>query len=299
MKVAYLIAAHNQPQHLARLVKALVTDWAYVFIHIDAKSNITQFQSLIPENDHIFFLKGNQRVKVYWGGFSQVLATLNLLQAASSCGQDFTRYCLLSGSDFPIKNNERIQVEFSSQKEFIRVDRKLDYSNQHKQSRNIKYFYFRDQPQYRGNWFSGIVPRPRQQFNIYHGASWWSLTKKCIDYILAFLNQNPHYLEFYRYTNSSDETLFHSIVKQSPFREQITHDFEKIGASKLVNSKIHGCHYVQWAEGAKSPKVLVAEDLSSLMSSEALFARKFDQAMSQELLDSIEQEALSSKAVVN
>lgn len=297
MKVAYLILAHHQPQHLARLVDALKADWSSIFIHIDAKADISKFRSLIPENDKIVFLKGNQRVKVYWGGFSQILATLNLLQKAASFRDDLTRYCLLSGSDFPIKSQEQIKAEFSTQKEFIRIDRKLSNSNQHRQSRNIKFFYFRDRPTIQGNWLSGFLPRPRYKgLTIYHGAQWWSLTRECIDYLFSFLDQNADYLRFHRYANCSDEMFFHSIVKQSPFCEHITHDFETLDtSSNLLNSKVHGCHYIEWAEGSKSPKILTTADLSSIITPEALFARKFDQTMSQELVEQLQGNVLTSK----
>jgi hypothetical protein len=67
-------------------------------------------------------------VKVYWRGYSIIIATLNLLRAAMDWGVDFTRYCLLSGSDFPLKKNSHIEEVFSTSTEFLRVDRKLNYN---------------------------------------------------------------------------------------------------------------------------------------------------------------------------
>lgn len=291
MRTAYLILAHHQPTQLAKLVKAISCDWAYIFIHIDAKSDILQFKQLISEDKNITFLKENQRIKVNWGGFSQVAATLNLLRAALSSGIAFDRYCLLSGSDFPIKELSYIQTQFSSQREFIRIDRELGTSSNPKQSKKVKRFYFRDYPQFGGNWLSGIVPRKlNAKIKLYHGSQWWALTDEFIKYIFSFLRDNPDYIYFYKYTNASDEIFFHSIIKHSHFSENIIHDFEKMDCSSdFMSVNEYGCHYAIWDKGARSPKVLDASDISLLLNSKALFARKFDEKISEELLSILEQ----------
>ena len=295
MRTAYLILAHHQPAHLANLVNSINCDWATTFIHVDAKSDILQFQRLIPEDKNICFLVGNQRTKVNWGGFSQVLAILNLLRAALSSGIEFDRYCLLSGADFPIKDISYIYTEFASQKEFIRIDRELGTSSKHRQSKNIKRLYFRDHPQFGGNLISGILPRSLNgKIGLYHGSQWWALTDQSIRYIFDFLKRDPAYINFYKYTNASDEIFFHSIIKSSPFSENITHDFEKpLYLSDSASTNEYGCHYINWRKGDRSPKLLDANDICSLMNSKALFARKFDKEVSKDLISILEQKILT------
>jgi Core-2/I-Branching enzyme len=291
-KTAYLILAHHQPAHLAKLVKSIRCDWAYIFIHVDAKFDMLQFKQLIFEDRNIIFLKENQRVKVNWGGFSQVTAILNLLKVALSLSSvAFDRYCLLSGSDFPIKELSYIQTQFSSQKEFIRIDRELGTSSNPKQSKKVKRFYFRDYPEFGGNWLSGIVPRKlNAKTKLYHGSQWWALTDEFIKYTFSFLKDNPDYIDFYKYTNASDEIFFHSIIKHSPFSENIIHDFEKSAClSDFMSVNEYGCHYMSWGEGDRSPKILDASDISFLIDSTALFARKFDEKISAELISILAQ----------
>jgi Core-2/I-Branching enzyme len=293
-KIAYLILAHHQPNHLAKLVKSIDCDWAYILIHIDAKSDILQFKQLIPEDKNIIFLKENQRIKVNWGGFSQVTATLNLLKVALSLGVAFDRYCLLSGSDFPIKELSYIQTQFSSQKEFIRIDRELGTSSNPKQSKKVKRFYFLDYPELGGNWLSGKLPRKlNRKIRLYHGSQWWALTDEFIKYTFSFLKDNPDYLNFHKYTNAPDEIFFHSIIKHSPFSENISHDFEKIAClSEFMSMNEHGCHYIHWTEGHRSPKILDVNDLDSLINSQALFARKFDEKLSEKPISILEQKGI-------
>ena len=118
-KFAYLILAHHQPKQLLRLVKAIYTPNTVIYIHLDLKRDSKPFTTLFARHHltDVLFIK--DRVNVYWGGFSMVKATLNLMQKASA-DYPYKYYHLLSGSDFPIKSNEYIARFFSkSSKEYI------------------------------------------------------------------------------------------------------------------------------------------------------------------------------------
>jgi len=149
MKVAFLIMAHHQLGHLANLIEALNCDWIHFFIHVDKKVDITEFLRLIPRYANIIFLKNSQRIQVYWGGYSQVIATLNLLKVAQKCGEYFDRFCLLSGSDFPIKKISYIKSAFDTKEEFIRIDRRLEDFEMNTHYKFVRYLYFMDNPFYR------------------------------------------------------------------------------------------------------------------------------------------------------
>ena len=43
MRIAYLILAHDDPAHLARLVRALSHGEDRCFIHLDAKASVDRF----------------------------------------------------------------------------------------------------------------------------------------------------------------------------------------------------------------------------------------------------------------
>ncbi len=108
MKIAYLILAHNTPNHLRRLVQSLASDTSKSFIHLDRKS----------ENHGFFETRGHNvcyttsRVPVYWGDFSQVEAILILINTAYSDPVQFDRFVLLSGSDFPLRAAVEIERFF-------------------------------------------------------------------------------------------------------------------------------------------------------------------------------------------
>lgn len=302
MKVAYLIIAHNQPGLLARLVRALDCEWARFFIHVDAKADLAPFRDLLQRCDNVIFLWGEQRVKVYWGGFSQVQATLNLLEAAEDSDGDFSRYCLLSGSDFPIKPLAAIKEQFASDREFMRIDRRLDMASEVscRHARAIRRYFFLDLPLPRWiklHLLSGWIPRSVYPgMPLYHGAQWWSLTGDCGRYLVRFVREYPSYSSFCRHVLAPDEIFFHSIVKHSPFAQSISHDFERAGKlAEFYALNDHGCHYIDWnAQQKVLPKILTSQDLGALRHSKALFARKFDSIQSLELVQILENEVMGS-----
>ena len=296
MKTAILIMAHDQPKHLGELVKFLNCDWTRIFIHIDRKVDITEFQKYIPEEDGIIFLDNAFRINVNWGGFSQVKAMLNLLQISLDFGEQFDRFCFLSGSDYPIKSLGEINSAFDSKKEFMSIERRLDVSINDSHYKNIRYFHFLDSPILMSmnrliKKITGVEPKIRRKTykknHLYHGSAYWSLTADCVKYIFDFLQVNKDYIRFHRFTSSSDEIFFHSIVKNSHFAENLSQDFEKNDRFDMDN--IRGCHYIDWnAKGVPLPKVLDLSDKNNLLQSTALFARKFREGTSDELLSLVQ-----------
>jgi hypothetical protein len=90
------------------------------------------------------------------------------------------------------------------------------------------------------------------------GAQWWCLTAACARHILEFLDANPWYARFFRYSSIPDETFFHTILGTSPF----------IGALGMAPLYQRMTGY--------SPTVLRATDLPEASASGMPFARKFD-----------------------
>ena len=60
MKIAYLILAHNNYNHLKRLVSALNDSNVVFFIHID---NTLKLPNTLNEFENVVFVRGP---KVYW-----------------------------------------------------------------------------------------------------------------------------------------------------------------------------------------------------------------------------------------
>ncbi len=238
MKIAYLILAHNHPLHLTRLISALQTEHAHIFLHIDKKSQ----DMICPSITNTLTVIKNT-VTVNWGGFSIVQATLNLLQEATAAGE-YDYFILLSGADYPLRSNASILrfLQHYNGKEFMNLY-KMPEAN--KTLDRIEYFYIEKKFHFassslskRANTFMREMnkllrtpllkrryPQQYAYFTLYAGSQWWALSKPCVDYILQFVHRNPEYSKFYKYTRVPDEMFFHTIIGNSPFKENVVSAF--------------------------------------------------------------------------
>lgn len=110
-KHAYLVIAHNNFQQLEFLLSLLDDEKNDIFLLIDKKSEISAsvLKSLNEScNKSIFTLV--ERVKINWGGYSQIKAELILLKAAVH--NNYSYYHLISGSDLPLFSQDYIHEFF-------------------------------------------------------------------------------------------------------------------------------------------------------------------------------------------
>jgi len=105
--IAYLIAAHTEPLHLRRLVQSLAAPLTSFFVHVDRKTSIEPFAKALVGVAPVTFVR--RRVRVYWGGWSVVEATLRLMQCAMKKDRTLARFALLSGACYPLKSNETLR----------------------------------------------------------------------------------------------------------------------------------------------------------------------------------------------
>ena len=103
-----------------------------------------------------------------------IKATLNLINRAIDSGEKFDRFCLLSGSDFPIKPLSKIKSAFDTDKEFIRIGRRLGDSDITTHWKAVRAVYFFDYSLIRDTRLSGAIPRKAyRKLTLYQGAQWW------------------------------------------------------------------------------------------------------------------------------
>src|SRR6478609_7448739 len=111
MKTAYLIVAYNIPHHFSRLVRALADEQTHIFIHIDGKVRQQDFEDALASGGkvpgYVEFIVA--REKIYWGNFSLVEATLNLMRRAMNVVPDLDYACFISGSDYPLASPQAIR----------------------------------------------------------------------------------------------------------------------------------------------------------------------------------------------
>lgn len=78
---------------------------------------------------------------------------------------------------------------------------------------------------------------------------------------------------FFKFSWAPDEFLFQTILLNSPF------------TSQLINEN---CHYYKHPPQTPSPKTFLLEDIEDILSSDRLYARKFDMNKEPKLLEEID-----------
>lgn len=293
-KVAYCIMAHNDKEHLSKLIDSLGTN-CEIFIHIDGYVDDKSFLSL-SNKDNVHFL--TPRIKVSWAGFSMVTVMMNLLKMAVDYQDDFSHYIFLSGSCYPIKPIDYIDRFFQENKDksFIQYVKLTDDPRLHWQ---IKYKFLMDNPFpirnkithnlhrviRRGSFHTYITNTWKEDIIAYGGSNWTALNALCAKYAVNFHHNNPWFQDMFKYTYAADEHYIHTILGNSPLVSQCTglQEFKYFGLDYLANLHLIDNSLTKW---------FTIEDWDKIQQSEKLFVRKVRTLDGSSLVDKINNKIL-------
>ncbi len=273
MRSAYLILVHNQPQQLKRLIEKLTCPAVDFYVHVDRKTNAEEFTQSI-QLPNVFFIK--KREKVYWGAYSIVQATVNGFEEIIQSGINYNYISLLSGQDYPMQSNASIEAFFklNPDKAFMEFYSVEDVWKE--AVPRLRKYYLTNYPFIGSTRIEMIInkflPSRKTPGNlvVVGRSQWFSITLEHVKYIVHFLKTNKRITRYFRFTWGNDEFVFQTILFNSSFKEQ------------MVNNNLR---YIDWSEGAPSPKTFTIADAEQLLQSDKLFARKFNQDVDTEILN--------------
>lgn len=301
MKIAYLILAHDDPQKLKRLIMSLQTRNAYFFIHIDKKVELSPFQSYCSEMKNVRFIKN--RVKVNWGGYSMCIAERELIRDSLSDSVKYDRFILLSGLDYPIWPNSKIETDFinNPKKEYMKAYNLSIIKTPRKIPQRVKTYHFRDilLPNKTLNRLvigalmriMNVLPIKKDvyikdgkmKYSVWGGSQWWILTRDCVKYILHEMDVNKKLCNYFRTSLAPDELFLQTIVFNSPFKANalfLDEDGVYPGLEKTTYT-----HYIEYKG---NQKVFTDKDFSNLVNSGKMFCRKTRSGVSDKLMDMLD-----------
>lgn len=289
MKYAFLILAHTDPAQLRRLIHALDDERFDFFVHIDQRSDISQFAFDQYNLKHSRLCVMDKRHPVFWGDISVVEATLSLYREAHAT-KLYRRYITLSGLDYPIKSNQSIYDALSD----LSVEHIAACSLFQDISFKIQGFYlWKYGPKIttlcRRVYQLGLLRHKElvrirgKSCPVYFSSQWHALSHEFVSYMLKLLEDDPKILKFFKYAYAPDELFIPTVLFNSPFGERATTltapegtDFETLFAA------LPTLHYLR-----RDNRNLVALDeraLPDLISSDKLFFRKATSGVSDELI---------------
>ncbi len=322
MVINYLILAHKEPRQVARLVDRLQSTQTRFFIHIDARISLPQFQTMfLPLPSNVFFIPDADRHPTPWGDIGLVRAALAMLRAATKFDRGPGHCVLLSGQDYPLRNNRSIEnfLAENQGEDFMEIlpipnaqwsdggTKRLThykYNLSHRREDFVLIPYLFSTDFWQLNSFKAIAKLVlRKKYRLltrllkrrvfpaylapYGGEHWWALSTETVSEVLQFVADHPDYLDYHRDTLLAEETFFQAIVVEL-----------RGGTPDNIRPQIT---YTNWTRDptASGPAIFTALDIDELgrESARHLFARKFDYALDREVLNLLDRNQLAKQAV--
>lgn len=263
MKHAYLIIAHNEFEHLQRLISALDDERNDIYVHIDRK--VRNMPEISCRVSTLTILQN--RIDVRWGHISQIKAEYALLRTAYDSKINYDYYHIISGTHYPLTTLPEIDNYFSDKKGMT-VFAPVPWSLDEIKDKFGRYHFFSDSVN-RNNFKEflwRLCLRVQGKYHIrnyswfYEKCSQWvSISKKDISIILNF---EKHIKKLMNHTLCPDEVFIPTIL-------------HSCGILYIIDKKLLFTNFL----GA-SPKELDLSDYSLMIESNAIFARKFSSSHS-------------------
>lgn len=283
MKHAYLIMAHHRFDILKMILRDLDDERNDIFLHVDKKTKDFPKDELRKEvqRSNLYF---TDRIKVNWGGFSQIKCEMLLLETALKKGS-YQYFHLLCGVEVPLKSQDYIHQFFdeNSGYEFIGFDNAGMFFD-----RVCYWHLFNELGRKTGliydllikiRYYAIAIQRKmkidfakKYCLELKKGNANWSISPELAKYIIA----NKKMIEkIYRHSLCADELFVHTLVYHSDFKERV-YDLKDEYRSVMRLS--------QW-ENEKNQYHL--SDIEKLTNTDRLFARKIDGDDAIELINAI------------
>jgi len=285
-KHAFLIIAHQDAVLLQQLVSLLDDERNGVYLLVDSKSGL-DIRGLSTKRASLAVLPP---APVWWGGVSTIRAELSLLRTAAAGRYHY--YHLLSGADLPLVSQDSLHERLeNSNLEYV------DFQSDTEAFTLWKVAYYHtlvETPPYRRCWAYrmldhaavqlqaaiGVDRTRRAKTQFFHGSAFFSITHPLAEYVL---DRARWVVARFRHTVTCDEVFMQTLSMRSPYRSNI---------AGLNGVKLGNLRYIDWETRRahkNSPYVYRLEDYPRLRAAShvCLFARKFDRAVSPEIVDAV------------
>lgn len=295
MRLAHLVLAHTDLNHVYRLTKRLL-GFSDVFIHIDANTNASKLIEKLSNYDNCYFM--NNRLHCDWGGWNAVRAEVELIRLAMQT-KKYDRLVFLQGADYPIKTDVEVKDFFKKNNdvEYIRgcqisgIDdpyywQKCRYisfmNNPNAVKRTLNFVSRKLKLKIR----SGYITEGGNKYPVYWGGALWSFTGKCASYLLNFYDNHPKFNRWFWHAFASDELYFVTVIMNSPLKDRTYAS----GSEKPMKGTINWRTLHIWEYLPGRAKVYTIRDYDFLKRCKELYVRKVNSIDSKELLDKLDKE---------
>ena len=271
--IAYFILAHHRPQQLRWLVEALARPGGggrdTIILHIDRKSMLglqperrgiwQTAKALAAEHPNLILMRPRF---TNWGGWSLARIQLRAIEVALRASAEWSHFVNLSGQCYPIKPIEQIRQTLAADPDQVFVELR-HLSTLPADDWHLRWHPMIELP-HRAVKFKGPRRQP-SDFELAYKGSQWSILPRAF---CEWQQRAPIAKPIKRYLSRlllSDELIMQTLVRNGPWRDKVAPHYGR----EII---------------FPGPKVMTRDDLPRLLSSAALFSRKFDHERDPEVL---------------
>lgn len=279
MRQVFCITAYKEFDYLEYLVSNICKDGGIVFVHIDKKSSNYDLLKRLNDMENVFAIS---KYEIPWGGVQHIYAILELMNLAILKIEDNFYLHIITGQDFICKSIEQFNIFFCESNNSNYMSLSKDPSNEFR----YRKFYRNDIINYKsnfGNYLTKILyifqkillinRRPFQDYTMYKGLVYVSITKEFCVYVTTFLKSDEGilYIKYIKWCFIPEEFFFQTLAMNSIFKDSVVNDNKR---------------YILWEQKhGVQPGVLDEYDYASIVESDCFFARKFSLNYSSKLID--------------
>lgn len=296
-KVAYMIMAHRDEEHLKELVDALnyCSDF---YIYIDGKSEINNFRNKFQPEEYPNVFWVENRHKICWGGWTQTTPIISMLELVLQ--KEYVRVCFLTGADYPIIAKEQVYYRLIDDldEEYICAT-KLSNSGNEKYKKKVTRRWYFDVP-FKSFQLQRIIRKcinialacfpKRSTFleidgkkaEVYYGYAYWAITGSCARYLYETFQANKKIASYFKYSYAPIEMMPHTIILNSEYRNRCKEYFAFDKVDCMVYAPLHYVIY-----GGNGTKIMNERDFDTLISSDKVFFQKSDSKISKKLIEKL------------
>lgn len=273
MKIAYFIMVHQKEDLFIRMLNAIYDPNNVYLIHVDLKAAeiLKLVAQLSQDNPNIHVLPSRFITYAAW---SMVQAELDAIRYLLNLDKAWTHFINLSGQDMPLVTQQKLYdfLDANSNSNYILYQPTLESG---KRNQYNGYFIedfgqlkrLGDRKPFENYFVPEITP--------YEGSQWKILTRSVTEFTvtskLSFEMQ-----EYFKYVLIPDEHFFPTLILNSHFKDTV------------ICKNLRFYIMERRETGFQGPTALTMQNVIELFNSEALFARKFDDAIDKEIIQFVE-----------
>jgi len=269
LSTAYSLLVHRNPAQVCRLLDAIYAAEHVYAIHVDARVStdvLPPLQAWAKRKPNVVF---TESIACHYASWSLVQAELDLAAELRKMSRDWTHLINLSGQDFPLASQREVRA-FLDRHPGASFMLKIDPHE--RWSATVGPRYRQLTVMWRGKLRQLPIRRPGAARVPWFGSSQWKiLSRAAVDYLL----DDPSALALrgaFRFGLVPDETYVPTVLFNSKLAKSIVPDYKR---------------YIDW-DVPIGPKILDVRDYDRMVRSGALFARKVDLDVDDELVRRLE-----------